>query len=117
VRKGEDATHWKELVTYMNTPRPDEPPLAFMNRQKANFEKRCPEARFTVVNHGDSEITYESKVAKCGQLGNQDEIVRAIYGQVNLFRLSYTARSADMPATQRTDALKLLSEFQLQNTP
>lgn len=117
VRKGEDAANWSELVTYMNTPRPDEPPLAFMNRQKAHLEKKCPGARFTTVNQSDSEIIYESKVAKCGQLGDQDEIVRVIYGQVNLFRLSYTARSADMPATQRTDALKLLSEFQLQNKP
>src|SRR5271155_5770517 len=28
VHKGQDATHWTELVTYMNTPKPDEPPLA-----------------------------------------------------------------------------------------
>jgi hypothetical protein len=117
VRKSEDAAHWSELVTYMNTPRPDELPLAFMNRQKAHLEKKCPGATLTLVKQRDSEITYESKVAKCGQLGDQDEIVRVIYGQVNLFRLSYTARSADMQATRRTDALKLLSEFQLQNKP
>jgi hypothetical protein len=117
VRKGQDATHWSELVTYMDTPKPDEPPSAFMNRQKEHFEKKCPGVRFALVKQSDSDMTYESKVVKCGQLGDQDEVVRVIYGQVNLFRLSYTARSADMPATQRADALKLLSEFQLRNKP
>ena len=117
VRKGEDASHWSELVTYMNTSKPDEPPLDFMNRQQANLEKRCSGARFMLVNHSDSEITYESKVANCEQLGDQDEIVRVIYGEVNMFRVSYMTHSADMTATRRTDALKLLSEFQLQKAP
>jgi len=58
---------------------------------------------------------YESKVAKCTQMADQDEIVRVIYGQINLFRLSYTARPADMPATQRANAIELLSEFQLKS--
>lgn len=117
VHKGQDSTHWSEFVSYMNTPKPDEPPLAFMDRQKLHLEKKCPGASFTVVQHSDSEITYESKVGKCPQLGDQDEIVRVIYGKLNLFRVSYTARSADMPATQRADALKLLSEFELRNEP
>ena len=117
VHKGQDSTHWSEFVSYMNTPRPDEPPLAFMSRQKIGLEKKCPGAMFTVMQHSDSEITYESKVAKCAQLGDQDEIVRVIYGKLNLFRVSYAARSADMPAMQRAEALKLLSEFQLRNEP
>lgn len=117
VHKGQDSTHWSEFVSYMNTPRPDEPPLAFMSRQKIGLEKKCPGATFTVMQHSDSEITYESKVAKCAQLGDQDEIVRVIYGKLNLFRVSYAARSADMPAMQRAQALKLLSEFQLRNEP
>jgi hypothetical protein len=117
VHKGQDSTHWSEFVSYMNTPRPDEPPLAFMSRQKIGLEKKCPGATFTVMQHSDSEIIYESKVAKCAQLGDQDEIVRVIYGKLNLFRVSYAARSADMPAMQRAQALKLLSEFQLRNEP
>jgi len=117
VHKGQDSTHWSEFVSYMNTPRPDEPPLAFMSRQKIGLEKKCPGATFTVMQHSDSEITYESKVAKCAQLGDQDEIVRVIYGKLNLFRVSYAARSADMPAMQRAQALKLLSEFQLRSEP
>jgi len=117
VHKGQDSTHWSEFVSYMNTPRPDEPPLAFMSRQQIGLEKKCPGAMFTVMQHSDSEIIYESKVAKCAQLGDQDEIVRVIYGKLNLFRVSYAARSADMPAMQRAEALKLLSEFQLRNEP
>jgi len=117
VRKGEDAAHWSELFTYMNTPKPDEPPSDFMNRQKANLEKKCPGARFRLINQSDSQITYESKVAKCNQLGDQDEIVRVIYGKLNMFRVSYTTHSADMPATRRAEALSLLSGFELQNKP
>jgi hypothetical protein len=117
VRKGEDASHWSELITYMNTPKPDEPPLDFMNRQKANLHKKCADARFIPISQSDSEITYESKVVKCNKLSDQDEIVRVIYGQVNMFRVSYTTHSGDMPATQRADALKLLSEFQLRSKP
>lgn len=113
VHKGQDSTHWSEFFSYMNTPKPDESPLDFMNRQKLRLEKKCPGAAFTVMQQSDAEITYESKVAKCVHLEDQDEIVRVIYGQLNLFRVSYTARSADMPATQRAAALKLLSEFEL----
>lgn len=117
VRKGQDSAHWTAFVSYMNTQRPDEPPLAFMSRQKLHLVKKCPDAKFTVLQRSESEITYESKVAKCAGLGDQDEIVRVIYGNLNLFRVSYTARSADMPATQRAAALKLLSEFQLRSEP
>jgi hypothetical protein len=113
VHRGEDSSHWSKFFSYMNGPRPDEPPLAFMVRQKLNLEKKCPGAIFAVSKESETEITYESKVAKCPLLGNQDEIVRVIYGQLNLFRLSYTVHSTEMSAQQRADALKLLSEFQL----
>jgi len=113
VHKGEDSTHWRKFFSYMNGPRPDEPPLAFMVRQKLNLEKKCPGASFAVAKESETEITYESKVAKCPPLGDQDEIVRVIYGQLNLFRLSYTVHSTEMSAQQRADALKLLSEFHL----
>ena len=113
VPKGQDSTHWTEFISYMNTRRPNETPLAFMLRQKALFRHKCPAVRFAVIKQSDSDITYESKVAECNQLADQDEIVRVIYGRVNLFRLSYTCRSADMPATQRSNAIELLSEFQL----
>jgi hypothetical protein len=116
VHKGQDATDWTELVTYMNTPKPDEPPLAFMARQKVLMQRKCPQVRFTMVKQSESEVTYESEVAKCAQVGDEDEIVRVIYGQINLFRISYTARVAQMPAPQRAEAIKLLSEFQLRDS-
>ena len=115
VHKGQDATHWTEFMSYMNTSKPDEKPIAFMTRQEALTEKKCPAVKYTVLKQSDSEIMYESKVAKCTQMADQDEIVRVIYGQINLFRLSYTAHSADMPATQRANAIELLSEFQLKS--
>lgn len=113
VHKGESAANWTELVTYLNTPKPDESPVDFMNRAKAAMLKACPAATFAVLNQSDSEITYESKAAKCPQLGEQDAIVRVIYGQLNMFQISYTAKTADIPAAKRADMVKLLSEFQV----
>src|SRR5262249_15002310 len=113
VHKGEDATHWTELFTYMNTPRPDETPLAFMARQNSQMQKKCPTVHFSLLEENASEVIYESEVFNCTEVENQDEIVRVIYGQVNLFRVSYTARIAQMSAQQRAEALKLLKGFQL----
>jgi hypothetical protein len=113
VHKGESAAHWTELVTYLNTPKPEESPADFMNRAKAAMLTVCPAATFAVLNQSDSEITYESRAAKCPQLGDQDEIVRVIYGQLNMFQISYTAKTADIPAAKRADMVKLLSGFQV----
>lgn len=114
VHKGESAENWTELVTYLNTSKPDESPMDFMNRAKDAMLKVCPAATFDVIKQSDSEITYEAKVAKCPKLGDQDEIVRVLYGQQNMFQISYTAKVADVPASKRADMIKVLSEFQVQ---
>jgi hypothetical protein len=114
VKKGQTATTWNNLVTYLNTVRPDESIMDFMNRQKSIFEKKCPGVRWQILSQQEAEIVYESKVASCPGFGNQDEIVRVIYGGANMFRISYTSRVKEMAPAQRDDALKLLSEFQVQ---
>jgi len=101
-------------VTYLNTVRPDESIMDFMNRQKGIMEKKCSGAGWQIMSQAESEIVYESKVASCPGVGDQDEIVRVIYGQANMFRISYTSKVKEMPPAQRVDALKLLSEFQVQ---
>jgi hypothetical protein len=113
VRRGESAARWSELFTYMNTPKPDESPEAFMERQQAAVLKKCPGAIFTVLNQSDTEILYESTITRCSELGDQHELVRVIYGSANMFRLSYTVKDATIPTPRRDAALKLLSEFQL----
>jgi hypothetical protein len=114
VKKGQTGTSWDNLVTYLNTVRPDESILDFMNRQKGIMEKKCSGAGWQILSQAESEIVYESKVASCPGVGDQDEIVRVIYGEANMFRVSYTSKVKEMPAAQRGDALKLLSEFQVQ---
>jgi len=114
VKKGQTGTTWDNLVTYLNTVRPDESILDFMNRQKSILEKKCRGAGWQILSQQEAEIVYESKVASCPGFGSQDEIVRVIYGEANMFRISYTSKVKEMPAAQRDDALKLLSEFQVQ---
>ena len=114
VKKGQSGTTWDNLVTYMNTVRPGESILDFTNRQKGIMEKKCSGAGWQILSQAESEIVYESKVASCPGIGDQDEIVRVIYGEANMFRISYTSKVKEMPAAQRDDALKLLSEFQVQ---
>jgi hypothetical protein len=114
VKKGQTAKTWDNLVTYLNTVRPDESIMDFMNRQKGLMEKKCPGAGWQILSQAESEIVYESKVARCSGFGDQDEVVRVIYGEANMFRISYTSKTKDMPSAQRDDALKLLSEFQVQ---
>src|SRR6266852_4377857 len=114
VKKGQTGTTWDSLVTYLNTVRPDESIMDFMNRQKGIMEKKCSGAGWQILSQAESEIVYESKVASCPGVGDQDEIVRVIYGQANMFRISYTSKVKEMPPAQRVDALKLLSEFQVQ---
>jgi hypothetical protein len=114
VKKGQTGTTWDSLVTYLNTVRPDESIMDFMNRQKGIMEKKCSGAGWQILSQSESEIVYESKVASCPGVGDQDEIVRVIYGQANMFRISYTSKVKKMPPAQRVDALKLLSEFQVQ---
>ncbi len=41
VKKGQTGTTWDSLVTYLNTVRPDESIMDFMNRQKGIMEKKC----------------------------------------------------------------------------
>jgi len=114
VKKGQTGTTWDSLVTYLNTVRPDESIMDFMNRQKGIMEKKCSGAGWQILSQSESEIVYESKVASCPGVGDQDEIVRVINGQANMFRISYTSKVKEMPPAQRVDALKLLSEFQVQ---
>jgi len=114
VKKGQTGTTWDSLVTYLNTVRPDESIMDFMNRQKGIMEKKCSGTGWQILSQAESEIVYESKVASCPGVGDQDEIVRVIYGQANMFRISYTSKVKEMPPAQRVDALKLLSEFQVQ---
>jgi hypothetical protein len=113
--KGASTTNWNELITYMNTVKPDESVADFMNRQKSILEQKCPGTAWQVLSQADSEIVYESKVHNCPAIGDQDEIVRVIYGDTAMFRISYTAKSADITAAKRAEAIKLLSEFELQN--
>jgi hypothetical protein len=117
IEQKQDDGHYlvrDNLVTYLNTVRPDESILDFMNRQKGVMEKKCSGAGWQILSQAESEIVYESKVASCPGIGDQDEIVRVIYGEANMFRISYTSKVKEMPAAQRADALKLLSEFQVQ---
>jgi hypothetical protein len=114
VKKGQSATTWDNLVTYLNTVRPDESIMDFMNRQKSIFEKKCPGVGWQILSQQEVEIVYESKVTSCPGVGDQDEIVRVIYGEANMFRISYTSKVKEMAPAQRDDALKLLSEFQVQ---
>jgi hypothetical protein len=114
VKKGQTGTTWDSLVTYLNTVRPDESIMDFMNRQKGILEKKCSGAGWQILSQAESEIVYESKVASCPGVGDQDEVVRVIYGEANMFRISYTSKVKEMPSAQRADALKLLSEFQVQ---
>ena len=114
VKKGQTATTWDNLVTYLNTVRPNESILDFMNRQKGIMEKKCSGAGWQILSQAESEIVYESKVGSCPGVGDQDEIVRVIYGEANMFRISYTSKVKEMQPAQRDDALKLLSEFQVQ---
>ena len=114
VKKGQTGTTWDSLVTYLNTVRPDESIMDFMNRQKGIMEKKCSGAGWQILSQAESEIVYESKVASCPGVGDQDEIVRVIYGEANMFQISYTSKVKEMPPAQRADALKLLSEFQVQ---
>ena len=114
VKKGQTGTTWDSLVTYLNTVRPDESIMDFMNRQKGIMEKKCSGAGWQILSQAESEIVYESKVASCSGVGDQDEIVRVIYGEANMFQISYTSKVKEMPPAQRVDALKLLSEFQVQ---
>jgi hypothetical protein len=126
VKKGQTGTTWDSLVTYLNTVRPDESIMDFMNRQKGIMEKKCPGAGWQILSRSENqtvygskvvsrpEIVYESRVASCPGIGDQDEIVRVIYGEANMFRISYTSKVKEMPSAQRGDALKLLSEFQVQ---
>jgi hypothetical protein len=114
VKKGQTGTTWDNLVTYLNTVRPDESIMDFMNRQKGIMEKKCSGAGWQILSQAESEIVYESKVASCPGVGDQDEVVRVIYGEANMFRISYTSKVKEMPPAQRADALKLLSEFQVQ---
>jgi hypothetical protein len=113
VRRGESAARWSELFTYMNAARPDESPEAFMERQQAAVLKKCPGAIFTVLNQSDTDILYESTIARCSNVGDQHELVRVIYGPTNMFRLSYTVKDVTIPTPRRDAALKLLSEFAL----
>ena len=114
MKKGQPGTSWDNLVTYLNTVRPDESIMDFMNRQKGIMEKKCSGAGWQILSQAESEIVYESKVASCPGVGDQDEIVRVIYGEANMFRISYTSKVKEMAPAQRGDALKLLSEFQVQ---
>lgn len=113
VPRGQSESNWTELVTYMNTGKPADSPAEFVDRARASLVKVCPSAQVDVLGQSDSEITYESKVAKCPQIGDQDAIVRVIYGQKNMFSITYVVKTADMPAAKRADTIKLLSEFRL----
>ena len=85
-----------------------------MNRQKSILEKKCRGAGWQILSQQEAEIVYESRVISCPGVGDQDEVVRVIYGEANMFRISYTSKVKEMPSAQRGDALKLLSEFQVQ---
>lgn len=113
VHKGENAENWTEQVTYMNTGKPADPPADFASLQRANLVKKCPGASWKMISHSNSEVVYESKIAGCASMTDQDSITRAIYGSDNLFMVTYIAKGKDLAPEKRAQAYRLLSEFQL----
>src|SRR5260370_7420951 len=63
VKKGQTGTTWDSLVTYLNTVRPDESIMDFMNRQKGIMEKKCSDTAWQILSHAESEIVYKSQFA------------------------------------------------------
>jgi hypothetical protein len=114
VHKGQTAENWTELVTYMNTGKPDEAPADFAQRQAANLVKQCPAASTTILSQSASEVTYEAKTGACPSVGDQDTITRAIYATDNMFLISYTSKTGDLTPTQRASAQQMLAGFTLQ---
>ena len=110
VRKGESIKKWTELFSIFNLPlTPSSPPREqLMSELKAKMQKRCPNVVWNAIQTGPSDILYEWRIAKCSPHPDQHEIARIMDGEVNRFRIAYTAKTTEMPADRRKEWMDIL---------
>lgn len=108
-REGATSPDSPEWVTYQSLPKPSgDSAEAILNKQKALAEQRCPGGVWHVIRQDASDILFDGKLTNCPRDPDEIEIARIVYGHDEMFRLTYTARAAELSPAQREEAMRLL---------
>ena len=113
--KGQTVENWRELSTQQTFDRkyyPDAPEV-FMNKLKAKMQARCPNVDWRVLQQDAHSILYEWSITNCPGNEDQHEVARILSGPYSTWRAALTSKVKDLPAQERDEWIKSLSEAKI----
>jgi len=112
VYEGESIDNWTEGFEIFNTWKKNFPPTPeraynMLIKKRRNM---CPEAKSNILNQDNNSILYEIVTINCPPHPDENSIIRILYGNTNLFQLTYTNKVRTLPLEKRDDWIRVLSE-------
>ncbi len=106
VRKEDDISHWKELVTMQNLRKSHsiKSPDAMLEKLKALREKLCPgQTEWKVIDQKEDSILFEWHLKRCADQPEQSELARIIFGKQNVLFLHYAVKALEFSPDARAE--------------
>ncbi len=109
----ESIEDWSKLFTQQNFTRRkglSRTPKAMMDELRKSMQSQCPTVVWKVLAKSSSDVLYDYQVTSCGDLPDQYEIARILYGKWNVWRLAYTEKTAQIDPETRARWSAALAE-------
>jgi hypothetical protein len=120
VQEGDDAHHWKELLSVENAGAQGSSNSLekILDHVRGYREKVCPGAttEFNVIHQDESSILYEWQAKPCLGWPEQREIGRMISGTHDWFFLHYAARGREIAPGRRAQVIEMFSAATVDST-
>ena len=116
VRKEDDISHWKELVTMQNLRKSHsiKSPDAMLEKLKALREKLCPgKTEWKVIDRKEDSILFEWHLKQCADQPDQSELARIIFGKQNVLFLHYAVKALEFPPAARAEWIKRFNQTEI----
>lgn len=113
---GETVNKWTEQVTAQAFDKRRghfPPPEAAMQMLKEAVVQLCPEVVWHVIELDDDSILFESRIEGCPPHADRHQITRIFEGRWNRFRVSYSAKVAELSPQVRAAWIKRFSDIKV----
>jgi hypothetical protein len=113
VPKGEHVENWTRMYDWQAFARTDDPeltPMLFVNNLRQNTTRRCPHAKWNIIEQSTDSVMYEFRTGRCSPNPEQHELGRIFSGSVNQYRIAYVRKTKELSADERERWLKVLRE-------
>ena len=115
LKPREEYPHeWSESFEYQDLPRPAMSPQAYLDVFKELQLRSCPSGSVTPISVSSTELLLEAKSGGCQRYGDQDEIDRFLFGQTDMFHMTYMVKTLEMTPEQHEAGIKAVTAWNLQ---